>query len=207
MADYLLRFRDLGGVPRWVFDGQRDHQDLVDKFKRQLPDGSHIRTLLQQTGICSISIGKGSELVTYEVDPGTLQERRWRWISQQVGKWAMDILAADDANAVVSTLFTISKSDDRSAFGAAFESWAHLKLAGGGRFTVREIGSNLCGSVDFSPSSETVFYEKSEEVKSQRTVTFAVIAVERALCSCIRLLFSRSVVRFLNLSVLWSAIQ
>ena len=73
----------------------------------------------------------------------------------------MDIMAADDASAVVSILFAISKSDERSAFGAAFESWAHLNWPEEGDSMFVQWVLMRSTSVGFVPS-EVVFYDTAQ---------------------------------------------
>ena len=174
LADWETRFDQLGGVPRWVFDDTRAAAAVVEKFNSELPKYDDIKALLQTRAINQISAGKGSRLVTYEVDERgdanaqppvlpTFKEIRWRWISDRVGEQAMQIIQHGDETAGARLLFNINHSDERSAFGAAFESWAHLQLAKGGKFRTRPVGAFAPGGeVQLQPTN-TVWYSANQE--------------------------------------------
>ena len=54
LSDFLLRYRDLGGVPRYVFKPDRTHKQVVDRFFKELPFGGRDRETANQSGPHSI---------------------------------------------------------------------------------------------------------------------------------------------------------
>jgi hypothetical protein len=161
LADWEARFDKLGGVPRWVFDKSRSAALVVSAFLDEMPSADEIRVLLLTKSAGAISVGKGSRLVTFEVDLA-FQQVAWRWVSDFVGSVALRTLKSHSESSAAELLFQISNSDERSAFGAAFESWAHLQLAKGGTFRVKPISAAAEAPLRM-PSTETVWYANDKE--------------------------------------------
>jgi hypothetical protein len=111
-----------------VFSADLNHADAVKLFYSSFPNAAGIREVLRAKGACDIHVKKGARMVTYEVDEN-FNEKVMQWVSPRVGMRAMQIVLADDRNEALKLLIDISNSDDRSTFGVAFESWAHLQLA------------------------------------------------------------------------------
>ena len=67
-ADYKKLYRDLGGVPRWVFDKDKNYDQVIDLFKREIPKADLLEELSENANLREISVEKGGSLITYEVD-------------------------------------------------------------------------------------------------------------------------------------------
>jgi hypothetical protein len=173
LIDWEERFDAMGGVPRWVFDRTGTAAEVVGRFDAEFPAAEHIRTLLETRSAGAISAEKASRLVTYEVDEQgdpsqhppvlpTFRERAWRWVSDRVGAKAMQTISDRDQAQAAQLLFGISGGDERSSFGAAFESWAHLQLAKGGTFRARPVGGGADTVLQLE-AGETVWYKPGQE--------------------------------------------
>ncbi|MDO9334210.1 MAG: hypothetical protein Q7T57_06795 [Dehalococcoidales bacterium] len=167
LADYALRFRDLGGVPRWVFDRNKNHAELVQLFRAEIPSADDIHKVLELKDLTKINVDKGARLVTYEVD-GEMQVTQVRWVSDRVGQWAMETLAHASVKRTMDLLCELSENPAAGgAFGIAFEAWAHLKLSEGGSFDARPlIGGGAPCKVMVKPS-ETKYFDDFKEVNDQ----------------------------------------
>lgn len=193
LNDWEERFDALGGVPRWVFDRTGTASEVVGRFDAEFPAAQHIRTLLETRTAGAISAEKASRLVTYEVDEEgkpsqhppllpTFHETAWRWVSDRVGAKAMQTIFERDQADAAQLLFGLSSGDERSSFGAAFESWAHLQLANGGKFRVRPVGGGADTMLKLE-AGETVWYKPGQEMtlpdKVSRAMTTACCSLPR----------------------------
>jgi hypothetical protein len=100
--------------------------------------------------------------VTFDVGPD-FHEVGMRWVSDAVGESAMRALFDHGENKAAQLLFGLANGDERGAFGCAFESHAHLRLAKGGTFRTRAIGAaGAHGNLTLTPA-DTVWYAQGAE--------------------------------------------
>jgi hypothetical protein len=166
LGDYALRFRDLGGVPRWVFDRNKTHPELVQQFRAEIPSADDIHKVLELKDLTKINVDKGARLVTYEVD-AELQVTQVRWVSDRIGQWAMETLAHASVKRTMDLLCELAENPAAGgAFGITFEAWAHLKLAEGGSFDARPLDGGAPCKVEVK-RSDTVYFDDFKEVNAQ----------------------------------------
>jgi hypothetical protein len=200
LADYAARFQELGGLPRFVFAYDLNLSEALQLFYSKLPQADGIRSVLQATDACAIHVKDGARMVTFDVD-ARFKEQRMRWVSDRVGMAAMQRLHAAGEDSAARLLFSISGGDERSAFGCAFEQWAHLLLAKGGTFRVRPVGGGAETQLHLD-AADTVWYADGQEGVVKDKVS-SLTPPAHASCSCSRLptLSSSSAPRVLLLCI------
>lgn len=176
-ADYESRFHTLGGVPRYVFAPDATFAEIRDRFKKEIPNADDIARLLMTSDQTAITVQTAARLITYEVD-ADLQVVRTRWVSDEIGQWAMETLALSDEKRTMDLLCTMAGNPRMGGqFGLSFESWAHLTLAKGGSFHVREVGKADAGeTVQLSASVRTTYFEDFKTVPDKVSCTLRLHA-------------------------------
>jgi hypothetical protein len=164
LNDYRERYRDLGGVPRWVFDRDHSHAELVTQFRGEMPSADDVIKLLELKDFTKINIDKGARLITYEVDTD-LHVTQIRWVSDRIGQRTMEILTHASERRTSDLLRQLSENPAAGgAFGIAFEVFAHLKLAEGGPFDIRPLQGGAPQKLMLKASKETVYFDESKDV-------------------------------------------
>ena len=177
LNDYLLRFRDLGGVPRYVFDRDQSHTQVVQSFLNDLPSPNDICEVLKTKDLTRLEVDRGGRLITYETD-ADMQKTDVRWVSDHIGQWAMTAVAKSDERRTMDLLWAMSENPvSGGAFGIAFEAYAHLKLAEGGIFDYRLVGNSVTQKM-YLKASETIYFDRCSDVSDE------VIMLHRARCCC-----------------------
>jgi hypothetical protein len=141
-------------------------------FMSRFPIAPGIEKLLRQCtraqSAAGIDVKRGAELVTFDVDP-EFHEVGVRWVSDTVGDNAMRELFgaySHREDEVARLLCSLSRADERGAFGCAFESYAHLQLAKGGKFRTRKLGAGAEASQYLElESASTVWYALGQETQ------------------------------------------
>lgn len=165
LHDYELRFRDLGGVPRWVFHPNASHDQVLQQFHNDIPPADDIHKLLQLKDLTKIKIPDGAPLITFEVD-GAMRVTRARWVSDRIGQWAMQTLMRNSIQRTMNLLCQLSYTPQPSgAFGMAFAAYAHLILAGGGRWEARDLDTGCFCRVSMRRSFEPRYFDHAHQVK------------------------------------------
>lgn len=167
-ADYEARFRTLGGVPRYVFAPDATFIEIRDRFKQEIPNADDIARLLMTIDQTAITVQKGARLLTYEVD-AELQVVRTRWVSDQIGQWSMERLALSDEKRMMDLLCVMAENPSLGGqFGLSFEPWAHLTLAKGGTFHIRELGKADTGAtLQLIKSGTTTYFDDFNMVQDK----------------------------------------
>jgi hypothetical protein len=142
LSDYKQRFRDLGGVPRWIFNPRFTHAEVTQLFRQAMPDGKAIYKLLKEPhaglGGCAIRNHNDpfARLVMFEVD-AEFQIKSVHWMSDTVGEWALDRLDHTSKHTTLDLLSELAENHargDRSMCSVVFETHSHMQLAKGGTF-------------------------------------------------------------------------
>jgi len=161
-----LRFRDLGGVPRYVFDRDQSHAQVVRSFLNDLPSPNDIVNVLTTKDFTRLEVDRGGRLITYETDTD-MQKTDVRWVSDRIGQWAMTAVAKSDERRTMDLLWSMSENPvSGGAFGIAFESYAHLKLAEGGIFDYRLEGDSVTQKL-YLKASETTYFDQCNDVPNE----------------------------------------
>jgi hypothetical protein len=197
-SDYLARFEQLGGLPRFVFAPDVDCAGAVNLYYSKFPTtAAAIKAVLLAKDACSIHVKEGARMATFHTD-AHFQTAGMRWVSDPVGERAMELLARGNESEAAQLLFGIANGDERSAFGTGFESWAHLQLAKGGEFDVQPVGGGAPSVLKLDATS-THWYGAGQEATvndNVRQLAAAMrarvpLALRRAVCRRIALPLSR----------------
>jgi len=92
LADYKERYRCFGGVPRWALDCKHSTAKLVRLFTSRLPSAKDLVELVRLKNKIDLRLDCCAALVAYE--DNNFQLVRARWVSEQVGRWAVDDVLA-----------------------------------------------------------------------------------------------------------------
>ena len=168
LHDYKERFQFFGGVPRHVFNTKGTFESLRTAFLLGLPSPDAIYNLLRIQDYTQISIEKGARLLTFETDADA-RVIGLHWISDVIGQHAMERASRARQKRLTDLLWEMSgKPAVGETFSMAFESYSHLKLAEGGAFRRRPVGSpNEDRLVQPPSATATVYYDDCKEVSDQ----------------------------------------
>ena len=170
LDDYLLRYRDLGGVPRYVLKGSDSHAKVVKDFQDDLPPPEDIMKVLRTKDLTMINVDKGGRLITYETNDD-MEMTGVRWVSDPIGQWAMKSVAQADEQRTMELLWALSENPTTGgSFGLAFEPYAHLKLAEGGLFDCRKMNDPVTEKQYIKPS-ETTYFDQFNQVANEVVLT------------------------------------